>query len=188
MRRERRMDMRLFFGLSLPDSVRAVSRACAGAAAACVPGRYALPENHHITLAFLGDVPPERLSDVRAVLERCAAAFPAPTLTLDGFDCFGRRQNGILILRVKSQPPLAPLHDSLIRALSLASLPADPGPFSPHITLARHAVIPDALPVCPSVSFSAAFAHVFLSARDEAGVLRYTPLETVSFARAGDEI
>lgn len=177
--------MRLFFGLSLPDSVRAVTRSCAGIAAQSVPGRYVLPENHHVTLAFLGDVPPERLPDARDVLARCAAAFPVPVLTLDGLGCFGRRTNGILILRVQSDPPLAPLHAALVSALSEANLPADPGPFSPHITLARHAALPDALPVCPPVSFAAARAHVFLSARDKAGVLRYTPLETVSFARSG---
>lgn len=179
--------MRLFFGLSLPDDVRAVTRACAEAAAACVPGRYAPAENHHITLAFLGEVPPERLPDARDVLARCAAAFPAPVLTLCGFDHFGRRENAILILRVHSEPPLGPLHDRLVRALAQADLPADPGPFSPHITLARHASLPDTLPVCPPASFRAASSHVFLSARDEAGVLRYTPLETVSFARAGAE-
>ncbi|MBP3522744.1 MAG: RNA 2',3'-cyclic phosphodiesterase [Clostridia bacterium] len=179
--------MRLFFGLSLPDSIRAVTRACAESAAACVPGRYALAGNHHVTLAFLGDVPPERLRDARDVLARCAAAFPAPTLTLCGFDHFGRRENAILILRVKSDPPLAPLHDRLVQALAAAGLPADPGPFSPHITLARHAVLPDALPACPPASFRAVQAHVFLSARDGAGVLRYTPLETVPFACPGGE-
>lgn len=179
--------MRLFFGLSLPDSVRAVTRACAESAALSFPGRYAPAENHHITLAFLGEVPPERLPDARDVLARCAAAFPAPTLTLQGFGCFGRRTNGILILRVHSEPPLAPLHDRLVRALAGAGLPADPGPFSPHITLARHAALPDALPACPPVSFTAASSHVFLSARDTAGVLRYTPLETVPFSHDGVE-
>ena len=174
--------MRLFFGLSLPEDVRAVTRACAESAAQTIPGRYALPQNHHITLAFLGDVPPERLGDARDVLARCAAAFPAPALSLDGYDFFGRRENGILILRVGSRPPLFPLHEQLTGALHAAGLPADPGPFSPHITLARRAVIPAELPVCPSVFFSCSRAHVYLSARDEAGVLRYTLLETVDFS------
>ena len=179
--------MRLFFGLSLPPSAREATADYARRAAQAVPGRYALPDNHHITLAFLGEVPPERLPDARDVLARCAAAFPAPVLTLCGFDHFGRRENAILILRVHSEPPLGPLHDRLVRALAQADLPADPGPFSPHITLARHAALPDALPACPPVSFTATQAHVFLSARDTAGVLRYTPLETVSFAHAGVE-
>lgn len=175
--------MRLFFGLSLPEEMRAVTRACAEAAEACAPGRYALPENHHVTLAFLGEVPPARLPDARDMLARCAAAFPAPTITLSGYGVFGRRTNGILVLRLESQPALAPLHDALLRALACAGLPADPGPFSPHITLARHASLPEAMPACPPASFRAAQAHVFLSARDGESVLRYTPLETVSFQK-----
>jgi len=174
--------MRLFFGLSLPDEIRAATAACAKAAEGVIPGRYALCENHHITLAFLGDVPRERLEDARDVLERCAAKFPAPLLTLDGFSYFGRAQNGILILRVKSEPDLQPLHDALARTLREAGLPADPGPFSPHITLARHARIPERLPVCGRLSFSAAAAHVYLSARDGENILRYTPLYTVPFS------
>ena len=179
--------MRLFFGLALPPEIRKATAQYARLAAQTLPGRYALPENHHITLAFLGEVPPERLPAARDVLARCAAAFPAPVLTLQGFGCFGRRENAILILRVRSEPPLEPLHNRLVRALAQADLPADPGPFSPHITLARHAALPDALPACPPVSFTATQAHVFLSARDTAGVLRYTPLETVPFARARAE-
>ena len=173
--------MRLFFGLSLPDEIRAVTAACAREAARGILGRYALCENHHITLAFLGEVPEERLEDARGVLERCAAEFPAPEMTLDGFSHFGRAQNGILILRVKSEPALDSLHASLVDALEKAKLPSDPGPFSPHITLARHARIESAFPACPSVSFRAGQAHVFLSARDHENILRYTPLYTVSF-------
>lgn len=176
--------MRLFFGLSLPDDVRAVTAACARQAQRVIPGRYALGENHHITLAFLGDVPEEKLEDARGVLARCAADFPAPALTLDGFSHFGRTENGILILRVKSEPALDGLHGMLFGALRAAGLPADPGPFLPHITLARHARIEGPWPECPAVSFRAEQAHVFLSARDEENVLRYTPLHTVSFGGA----
>lgn len=179
--------MRLFFGLSLPDSVRAVTRAYAETAAQTIPGRYLPAENHHITLAFLGDVPPERLSDARDVLARCIAAFPAPHITSHQPDFFGKQQNGILVLRVCSHPALEPLHAHLAASLLAAGLPADPGPFSPHITLARHAQIPAHLPICSPFSFSAAQAHVFLSARDSAHVLRYTPLESAPFASPSAE-
>ena len=180
--------MRLFFGLSLPDDIRAVTRAYAESLSQSMPGRYALPENHHITLAFLGDVPPERLPDAHAALAPCIAAFPAPLLTLSAPGHFGKAQNGILILRVCSVPALEPLHEQLVWALSAAGLPADPGPFSPHITLARHAQIPGVLPSCPCVSFRAAQAHVYLSARDAQHVLRYTPLSSAPFAGIREEI
>ena len=174
--------MRLFFGLSLPDEIRAATAACAAAAQQTIPGRYALTENHHITLAFIGEVPEQRLADVQRVLEGCVS-FPAPRLTLDGFSHFGRVENGILILRVKSEPALDSLHDVLIAALKAEGLPADPGPFSPHITLARHACVGKEFPPCPALSFTAEHVHVFLSARDADNVLRYTPLYTVPFGR-----
>lgn len=175
--------MRLFFGLSLPDDVRLCAQACAQEAQKTIPGRYALAQNYHVTLAFLGEVPQERLEEAGAVLARCAAAFPAPKLSLDGFSHFGRRENGILVLRVKSEPLLDALHEELIGALLDAGLPATPGPFCAHITLARHADMSAGYPVCPQASFSCAQAHVYLSARDEKDVLRYTPLYTVSFQK-----
>lgn len=175
--------MRLFFGLSLPDDVRAVTASCAAQAQMCISGRYTLPENHHMTLAFLGEVPAERLMDARDVLARCTEDFPAPKLMLSGFSHFGRKENGILILRVKSEPELDALHDRLVRALCENGLPADRGPFSPHITLARHADVTMGYPVCPHMAFEAGQAHVFLSARDEENILRYTPLYTVSFRK-----
>ena len=175
--------MRLFFGLSLPGDVRAVTRACAESAALSIPGRYPPAENHHVTLAFLGEVPPERLPEAEAVLARIAAGFPAPLLTLGEPSHFGRAQNAIFILRVHSHPALEPLHAALADALLRADLPADPGPFSPHITLARHAALPECLPSLPGApAFTAQAAHVFSSARDGAGRLAYTPLFAAPFA------
>ena len=126
--------MRLFFGLSLPPSAREATADYARRAAQAVPGHYALPDNHHITLAFLGEVEP------------------------------------------------APLHDALVRTLQERRLPFDPGPFSPHVTLARHARLAGAEPPpFAPVRFCAVQAHLFLSARDAEGVLRYTPLASAPF-------
>lgn len=167
--------MRLFFGLSLPGDVRAVTRACAESAALSIPGRYPPAENHHVTLAFLGEVPPEREGEARAVLSRCAAAFPAPRVTIAGPSHFGREENAIFTLRAESEPPLGPLHAALTDALGAAGLPFDPGPFSPHVTLARHAHLSGAdVPPFEPVCFTATRAALFLSARDEADTLRYT--------------
>ena len=167
--------MRLFFGLSLPPSAREATADYARRAAQAVPGRYALPDNHHITLAFLGEVPPEREGEARAVLSRCAAAFPAPRVTIAGPSHFGREENAIFTLRAQSEPSLDPLHASLTDALGAAELPFDPGPFSPHVTLARHAHLSGAdVPPFEPICFTATRAALFLSARDEADTLRYT--------------
>lgn len=175
--------MRLFFGLSLPAEIRKAAAACAQSAAACIPGRYTPAENYHITLAFIGEVPQERLPLAQHVLMDCAVGFPAPQVTLGNPGHFGRAQNGILILHVHASPALDPLHSALCSALAACGLPADPGPFSPHITLARHADVTRGLPASPPpLTFTADRAHLFLSARDDHGVLRYTPLFPARFA------
>jgi len=175
--------MRLFYGLSLPDTVRAATARASRIAQETIPGRYAPPENHHITLAFLGEVTEERLPEARAVLARCICAFPAPQVTIGGFSRFGKEHNGILILEAQSEPALSPLNAALRQALSDADLPFDPGPFSPHVTLARHADTSAGYPESlPSVAFTAPCAHLFLSTRDASSVLRYTPLCAESFA------
>ena len=181
--------MRLFFGISLPPSIReaVVRRACA--CRAVIPGRYVPEDNYHITLAFLGDVPGERVSEAAGVLAQCLERHPAPLLTLGETDYFGRAQNGILIARVHSVPPLEPLHDALICGLRAAALPFDPGPFSPHITLARHACVPASpLPGGESLSFAAGHAHLYLSARNEWNILAYTPLKTFSFSSSASSM
>ena len=175
--------MRLFFGISLPDSVRQAAAARAGACQQLIPGRYVREENYHITLAFLGNVPEDRVAEAQEVLRRCIEPLAAPQLTLGETSFFGRAQNAILIARVNSVPSLDPLHNALIQSLEAASLPFDPGPFSPHITLARHARIEGvSLPSAEALSFVPGCAHLYLSARNEQDVLTYTPVYTVSFA------
>ena len=180
--------MRLFIGLSLPRDTRCAAADLAARAGALIPGRYALAENYHITLAFLGDAPPEDVPRIGEVLVRCAAAAPAPLLSPGQCDVFGRMDNGILVLRLASAPDLAPLHDALLSALRASGLPATDGPFAPHITLARHAAAsPQALlslerEALRVPAFRPARAHLYLSARDGAGILRYTPLLDAPFA------
>lgn len=174
--------MRLFFGLSLPG---AVHQAVCDRAAACrkvIDGRYVREENYHMTLAFLGDVPENRVQDAAEALRRCISQAPAPRLTLGETSYFGRADNAILIVRVTSDPSLDPLHDALVQTLDEATLPFDPGPFSPHITLARHARAEGiALPSGPSLSFIPSSAHLYLSARNAQDILTYTPITTVFF-------
>jgi len=175
--------MRLFFGLSLPGEIRRCAAAHARSLESRFPGRYVLPENYHITLAFIGHVPDERMPDVQAILQQSIRNVPPPLLTLGDTGFFGRRDRAIVVIRVHDSPSLLPVHDALIRALDEACLPADHGPFSPHITLARHVSLPpDPLEACPAASFSPSMAHLYLSARDNENILRYTPVYTAPFS------
>ena len=177
--------MRLFFGIALPDLIRQSVSDRALACHALIPGRYVPGENYHITLAFLGDVPEERVEDASRVLSGCIGDIPAPLRTLGETSFFGRAQNAILIARVLSNPSLDPLHHALLRSLEAASLPFDSGPFSPHITLARHACIQDCrLPKGECPSFIPDCVHLYLSTRNEHNVLCYTPITSVPFSKS----
>lgn len=174
--------MRLFIGLSLPHDARQAVACLAARAAERIPGRYTLAENYHITLAFLGETPPGDVPRIAAVLARCLSCAPAPLLSPGRLGVFGRMENGILVLHMGSQPALEPLHEALCAALRSEGLPASDGPFTPHITLARHArASQDALQALAAQAagipcFRAGCASLFLSARDDCGVLRYTPM------------
>lgn len=174
--------MRLFYGLSLPDDVRRCAAEHAQMLSSQFPGRYVLPENYHITLAFLGDVPEDRAADAFDILRQYTLNMPPPLLTLGETGFFGNRERAIVTIRIQDTPPLLPLHQSLVQALDNAGLPADHGPFSPHITLARKASLPPSpLPHCQTVSFCAPHAHLYLSARNTENVLTYTPIFTTPF-------
>lgn len=177
--------MRLFFGLSLPPEAAKSTAALAARCRACLPGRYSLDTNYHITLAFIGHAEDDQLADARDALLSCAARFPAPTISLGSVSYFGKPDNAILVRAAQAQPDLSALHEDLCAALAARGLPFSPGPFTPHVTLARHASLgasaPESIPFSP-VAFTAQSAHLYLSARDAQNILRYTPLYTAAFA------
>lgn len=176
--------MRLFIGLPLSCEAEENTAALADAAQRVLPGRYVLRSNYHMTLAFLGDTPPERLGDVRLSLDAFAGQFPAPRLTLGGLSHFGREENAILIRTVRSLDNLDAMHECLLSLLRQRGLPFTDGPFTPHVTLARHADLtgaPEFSSPVPDISFTAPQAALYLSARDDQNILRYTPLHRATF-------
>lgn len=176
--------MRLFIGLPLNEAALRDTAALAERCRASIPGRYTLRENYHMTLAFLGSVPQDRLGDASHALARFAACFPAPRIELCDLSYFKQPSSAILIRSVRSPDDLCAMHGALLALLDEYGLPHTDGPFSPHVTLARHADVSSAdrtkLSV-PPVSFIAPEAVLYLSARDEMDTLRYTPLAQAPF-------
>lgn len=130
--------MRLFVALPIAAELR---RAAAAAAervreAAGEGLRWPRPEGYHVTLAFLGEVAPERVDEVTGVLDRVAAGTAPLEMTSGAAGRFGR---GVLWLGVDSQPPgrVAQLGEQVQSALAAARLPVKEQEVHPHITLAR---------------------------------------------------
>ena len=95
-------------------------------------GRYAPPENLHLTLAFLGEYPdPDRVLEVMDTVD--FTPFP---LFLEGFGRFG----DLWWAGLAKSEPLNALVRRLRRALAENGIPFDRKRFSPHITLVRKGV------------------------------------------------
>jgi 2'-5' RNA ligase len=90
----------------------------------------------HLTLAFIGEVPDDRLPDASEALDATGHDVPeVPRLRLAGGGRFGRGRFTVLWTGVEGD--LKPLRDGVTRRLKRARLPYDAKRFHPHLTLAR---------------------------------------------------
>jgi 2'-5' RNA ligase len=125
--------MRLFIALDLPPAVLADVRAiCAELPAA----RWTNPAQLHLTLRFLGEVPEERVAELRAQLTKVVR--PPFELGLRGAGVFPRKRRPARVLwaGVAPEEPVIDLKAAIDAALGPDPESAERG-FSPHLTLAR---------------------------------------------------
>ncbi len=104
--------------------------------------RWTTPEQWHLTLAFLADVPERSLDDLVERLGRAGARRTPFTLGLAGGGAFpGAAGAKVLYVGVDGEPgareELARLATGARAAANRAGAPADGGRFRPHLTLAR---------------------------------------------------
>lgn len=132
--------MRLFYAIPLEQRIqREFGRAMDGMRPCFQRGRFSPEENLHVTLAFLGETPPERLKPAREALDAVSAR-PFP-LCVGGIGCFRRPGGDIYWAGVERTPALCRVHDSLCRELKGRGFPLEKRPFRPHLTLVRQAVL-----------------------------------------------
>jgi RNA 2',3'-cyclic 3'-phosphodiesterase len=132
----------LFFALwpesavqqSLAETTQDVVRAAGGRA---MP-----PEFFHVTLAFLGSVPEDRVSEVKAIADEVASnvAFDSVQVTLDVIEYW--KKAGVLCATARlpsstGGSPAEKLATALKSQLLTAGFAPDLKPFRPHVTLAR---------------------------------------------------
>ena len=174
--------MRLFIALPPPEKERAaLERELGTVRRACRKGSFSRAETLHITLAFLGEVPEERLDDVRAAMDGCGGgAFP---VTVGALDRFRGREGDTLILRTDGGKELTALQRALSQNLRSRGFVLEERAFRPHLTLARRASLREGETLSAlsaglePVRFTAERMVLYLSHRPD-GVLTYTPLYT----------
>lgn len=123
---------RLFTGFKVPEGVTSALSAMRGG----LPGaRWAVPDDYHITLRFIGDIDRRTARDLEDALAdvRCGPL----TITVTGLDSFGGAKPHSVYASVAPDRALNELQQEHERAARRVGLPPDKRKFTPHVTLAR---------------------------------------------------
>lgn len=157
--------MRSFIAIPVPEDI---ARALAPAASALPVGRIVVPENLHLTLAFLGDVAESLLEEVHFALE--TLRHPGFEIALAGLDAPGGDRPTLLGIAAAPVPGLIDLQKRIRSRLHGIGIATEKRRFVPHVTLARFpkSMTPDEM----------ARIGRFLSAR---GDLRVPPFRPAAF-------
>jgi 2'-5' RNA ligase len=127
---------RLFFALWPDDEVRAALASLTGLLAGECGGRAMAAANLHATLAFLGNVPHERIDSFVALADALVAAPFELSLDTVGY----WRHNRIVWAGTRLVPPA--LHDlaaDMKRRIDALAWRVDDRPYAAHVTLLRDA-------------------------------------------------
>ncbi len=177
--------MRLFIAINFDEdaldrfeAARERLRAQAGRA------NYSRRENLHLTLAFLGEQPGSRVTELEAAMLAASDGTEEFTLRFERAGRFRREDRDICWLGAARSRPLLELQARLADELKDRGFALEARRFSPHLTLARRAFGRDdpALTLPEPVEAPARGMSLMLSERP-GGLLTYTELFYAGFAR-----
>lgn len=124
--------MRVFFGLEIP----APQRSALAVQQFLLPlPRAQDPQDFHLTLVFLGDLPENRVEEAHLVAE--TLRLPAFDLTIADLGLFGGDKPRVAWAGLQPCEPLMRLQAKLDHALRQAGFTPDSRRYAPHVTLGR---------------------------------------------------
>ena len=129
--------MRLFVAIQVPPDLAA--RAALILPTSLPALRRVKPENLHVTLAFLGHTPDDRLEDVNGAAADAAVRVPPFTLSFDRAGRFPERGRPRVVWLgiAEGEASVLELGAGVYAGLRSRSLRFDDRPLAPHLTLAR---------------------------------------------------
>ena len=132
---------RTFVAVPIPEPQRARLGRLQSLLAPDLPGaRWVTPDQFHVTLAFLGDVPDLDLAPVCRAITAAAAGFRKLTLNLQSLSAFpdAERPRTVWVgLAGPGLDDLLALRAAIAAAVAEQGYPADGDAFTPHVTLGR---------------------------------------------------
>ena len=103
--------------------------------------RWTRPEQIHLTLKFLGEVPDGQVPDICSALIEAAAHLQPPTINVRDVSCFpgnNRARARVVWAGVAGPPPeLVACYETLERAFADLGYPPEKRAFKPHLTIGR---------------------------------------------------
>jgi 2'-5' RNA ligase len=130
--------VRVFVALDVPERVRAsLAELSERLKKVCPNARWVRLEGIHITLKFIGEVPPEKLEQIRRALGGLPSFNPI-TVRFAGLGFFPRaRSPQVFWAGVQADPTLAELAAAIEMKLEPLGVAPEKRAFHPHLTLAR---------------------------------------------------
>ncbi len=137
--------MRLFFALGFsPETGQQIQKVQDNLRQYAPQARFPDPETFHITLAFLGEVPPQKLDQAKTALN---GLNPLPmTLRFGRMGKFSQQEGDVWWLGVDPDPALFSLQEELVKGLRAQGFSLEKRNFKPHVTLARKVLFQDQIP------------------------------------------
>ena len=130
--------MRLFVALETPAAVRENLADLLKSLRAVSPQtRWVRPENLHVTLKFIGEVPETRLAAIRSAIAGVRSDQPV-TLDFRGLGFFPNDEHPrVFWVGIAASQNLKSVAADIDKAMEKLGIPREQRPFSPHLTLAR---------------------------------------------------
>ena len=167
------MSERLFFALWPDQGVCGQMRDHVLPQLQSLRGKPQRPDQWHVTLVFLGEVPAPHRAALLAGAHRVQAS--PFTVTFDAIE-YWRRPRVVCMTASFTPAPLHNLLETLRAALQSEGFEPDPRPYRPHVTLARKVFVAQEFTLSEPITWPAHRFTLVRSVTDPAGS-RYEPLE-----------
>jgi len=172
--------VRLFIAAEFDQSLRReLDRSAQLLGSGCVRASLTRRENYHLTLVFLGEVSPDRLSSAAAAMDECGST-PIPVV-IGAPGRFRQRGGDTLWRGVEADEALFELQSRLTARLRSRGFVPEERAYRPHVTLARRAVLREGVTLSslgkgmPPLTAEIG-ALTLLRSHSPGGVLTYTPV------------
>lgn len=132
--------MRVFIGIKLDERVHEeIEKFLAPFKKISSPIRWVNPENVHITLKFIGEVPEEKYAKIEKNLAEAEFDTGPFDLRLAGCGKFGRDNTlNIFWIGITPSDPLTRIFKKIENTLAKLGIEKENRPFKPHITVGRN--------------------------------------------------